>query len=42
MSSDKSTPREKQGLILDAGRRRSMRVLLSVPIQVSGKDRGED
>jgi hypothetical protein len=30
---------DKQGLQLDAGRRRSMRVLLSVPIQVSGKTR---
>lgn len=28
---------ERSGLALDAGRRRSMRVLLSVPIQVSGK-----
>src|SRR5579872_383340 len=29
---------EKPALVLDPGRRRSMRVLLSVPIQVSGKD----
>lgn len=29
--------RDKPGLSLDAGRRRSMRVLLSVPIQVRGK-----
>jgi len=28
-----------QNLTLDSGRRRSMRVLLSVPIHVSGKDR---
>jgi len=39
MSSDTSTRQEKQGLALDAGRRRSMRVMLSVPIHVSGKDR---
>ena len=30
---------EKQGLQLDPGRRRSMRVLLSVPIEVSGNDK---
>jgi hypothetical protein len=30
---------EKQPLLLDPGRRRSMRVLLSVPIEVHGKDR---
>ena len=30
---------EKQPLLLDAGRRRSMRVLLSVPIHVNGKDK---
>ncbi|MGH9717300.1 MAG: hypothetical protein ACRD4R_11320 [Candidatus Acidiferrales bacterium] len=34
-------PQEKQGLVLDTGRRRSMRVLLSVPIHVTGKDRKE-
>ncbi len=28
--------KQQQGLLLDAGRRRSMRVLLSVPIHVSG------
>ena len=28
---------DKHGLSLDPGRRRSMRVLLSIPIQVSGK-----
>jgi hypothetical protein len=28
---------DKHGLSLDAGRRRSMRVLLSIPIQISGK-----
>lgn len=39
MSSELSAPQEKQGLVLDTGRRRSMRVLLSVPIHVSGKDR---
>ena len=38
MSSPTATPREKQGLILDTGRRRGTRVLLSVAIQVSGKD----
>jgi len=32
-----STQAEKHGLIKDRGRRRSMRVLLSVPIIVSGK-----
>jgi hypothetical protein len=39
MSSDMTTPQETQDLVLDAGRRRSMRVMLSVPIHVSGKDR---
>lgn len=39
MSTDMTAPQEKQGLVLDAGRRRSMRVMLSVPIHVSGKDR---
>jgi len=38
MSNPTAAPQEKQGLILDTGRRRSMRVLLSVAIQVSGKD----
>jgi len=33
---------EKQQLQLDPGRRRSMRVLLSVPIQVSGKTRDNE
>jgi len=33
---------EKQQLQLDPGRRRSMRVLLSVPIHVSGKDRDNE
>ena len=33
---------EKQGLALDAGRRRSMRVLLSIPIEVSGKTPGDE
>lgn len=32
-----STTADKQQLVLDTGRRRSMRVLLSVPIHVSGK-----
>jgi hypothetical protein len=31
-------PQENQGSILGTARRRSMRVLLSVPIRVSGKD----
>ena len=39
MSTETTAPLEKQGLALDTGRRRSMRVLLSVPIHVSGKDR---
>lgn len=39
MASEIKAPQEKQGLVLDVGRRRSMRVLLSVPIHVSGKDR---
>jgi len=34
-----STPPEKHALQLDPGRRRSMRVLLSVPIQVTGTDK---
>lgn len=38
MPSDTVAP-DKQGLALDTGRRRSMRVLLSVPIHVTGKDR---
>ena len=38
MPSPKATPQEKLGLILDTGRRRSTRVLLSVPIHVRGKD----
>ena len=32
-----SSTADKQQLVLDTGRRRSMRVLLSVPIHVSGK-----
>lgn len=32
-----STTADKQQLVLDTGRRRSMRVLLSVPIHVKGK-----
>ncbi len=32
-----SATADKQHLVLDTGRRRSMRVLLSVPIQVTGK-----
>lgn len=39
MPSETAAPQEKQVLALDTGRRRSMRVLLSVPIHVSGKDR---
>jgi hypothetical protein len=34
--------KEKQALILDPGRRRSMRVLLSVPIQVIGKNKDHE
>jgi hypothetical protein len=41
MPSETTAPQEKQGLALDVGRRRSMRVLLSVPIHVSGRDRKE-
>lgn len=37
MVSQTSSKEDKQGLVLDAGRRRSMRVLLSVPIRVTGK-----
>jgi hypothetical protein len=37
MGSPTSSKEDKQSLLLDAGRRRSMRVLLSVPINVSGK-----
>jgi hypothetical protein len=39
MAVSKTAPKEKSGLLLDPGRRRSMRVLLSVPIHVNGKDR---
>lgn len=37
MAGPTSTTADKQQLMLDTGRRRSMRVLLSVPIHVSGK-----
>jgi hypothetical protein len=37
MPTHTSTQRDKSSLIMDPGRRRSMRVLLSVPIVVSGK-----
>ncbi|HXU22148.1 MAG TPA: PilZ domain-containing protein [Verrucomicrobiae bacterium] len=37
MAGPTSTAADKQQLMLDTGRRRSMRVLLSVPIHVSGK-----
>jgi len=37
MSTTLRSQQEKPGLALDAGRRRSMRVLLSIPIAVSGK-----
>lgn len=37
MVSRTSATQDKQPLVLDTGRRRSMRVLLSVPIRVSGK-----
>ena len=39
MADSTTISREKQKLLLDPGRRRSMRVLLSVPIQVHGKDK---
>jgi hypothetical protein len=39
MGVSKPMPQEKSGLLLDPGRRRSMRVLLSVPIHVIGKDK---
>lgn len=38
MPTNTSLQREKSALVTDPGRRRSMRVLLSVPIVVSGKD----
>jgi hypothetical protein len=37
MAAPLSTPKETQNWTIDPGRRRSMRVLLSVPITVSGK-----
>ncbi len=37
MAGRTSATADKQQLVLDTGRRRSMRVLLSVPIQVRGK-----
>ncbi len=37
MGGHTSATADKQQLVLDTGRRRSMRVLLSVPINVSGK-----
>ena len=33
-----ASPKEKKGLVTDPGRRRSMRVLLSVPIVVTGQN----
>jgi hypothetical protein len=36
-----TTQKERQAWIADPGRRRSMRVLLSVPIHVSGKTAGD-
>ncbi|MBZ5695602.1 MAG: hypothetical protein LAN36_09595 [Acidobacteriia bacterium] len=39
MGAPSTASKEKQPLLLDPGRRRSMRVLLSVPIQVNGKDK---
>jgi hypothetical protein len=38
MATQTSSPKEKSTLVTDPGRRRSMRVLLSVPIVVSGKN----
>ncbi len=37
-----SATADKQPLVLDAGRRRSMRVLLSVPINVSGNTKTDE
>ena len=37
-----STTADKQQLVLDTGRRRSMRVLLSVPINVSGNTKTDE
>jgi len=42
MPAPTKTAAEKQQLQLDPGRRRSMRVLLSVPIHVSGKNRDDE
>jgi len=42
MPAPTKTSPEKQALQLDPGRRRSMRVLLSVPIHVSGQTRDEE
>jgi hypothetical protein len=39
MATFSTKSQEKQRLLLDPGRRRSMRVLLSVPIHVYGKDK---
>jgi hypothetical protein len=39
MANPTTISREKRKLLLDPGRRRSMRVLLSVPIHVHGEDR---
>jgi hypothetical protein len=41
MAAPTKTTLEKQQLQLDPGRRRSMRVLLSVPIYVTGKDKDD-
>jgi hypothetical protein len=42
MGSPTASKEDKQGLLLDTGRRRSMRVLLSVPINVSGKTKNNE
>jgi c-di-GMP-binding flagellar brake protein YcgR len=42
MGTPTKTLPEKQGLQLDPGRRRSMRVLLSVPIHVTGKTKDNE
>jgi hypothetical protein len=39
MGAPTAVSQERSGLTLDPGRRRSMRVLLSVPIHVSGRDK---
>jgi hypothetical protein len=42
MAAPLTSHQDKQALTLDPGRRRSMRVLLSVPINVTGKTRNNE